>query len=97
MFWRYAVSDNAQEWVAESFSWAIANGLLRRDTPLVVPTTEFFKAPKCEQHETAVALVKDLKRVLGLTDHAIEVAPLEVLPEEQRHQYCQLSAAAGTW
>ena len=97
MFWRYAVSGDAQEWVADSFFWAIEHGLLRRDTPLVTPTREFFRAPGGRTHETAVALVDDLRRILRLGDAPIAVEPMDALPDQYRFAGPTLSVAAGTW
>lgn len=96
-FNKYQVTEDVQDWITESFGWAILHHLLTPDTQLVLPTKEFFHAPAGNSPETVQALVDDLRHLLHLGDENIQVMPLDVLPDEYNHQYGQLSSVAGTW
>jgi hypothetical protein len=94
----YPVSADVQDWIAENFHWAIAQGLLSAQTPLVLASTEFFPAPRGKtEKDTVLGLVENLKTILGLEGLMIDVEPLEVLPDELRHTYTEMSSVAGTW
>ena len=97
IFGRYPVSEDLQGWIEENFLWAAENGLLRPETPLVVPTRDFFRAPGGESHAVAEAVLKDLKRILRLESEAISLQPLDVVSGEYRLDYNALSAVGGTW
>ncbi len=45
VFFRYPVSPEIQAWILANFEWAICQGLLTRDTPLVTLDKAFFTAP----------------------------------------------------
>lgn len=96
-FKKYEVSPETQGWIDESFEWAIAQGILRADTPLVLPTKEFFKAPAGSDPDTIKLLLQDIKTLLHIPDEHIDIVPLDVLPDEYRHEYGKLSDVAGTW
>ena len=97
-FNRYDVSHKTQVWLVESFDWAIENGILTRDTPLILPTKSYFTAPSGSSPEVVLAVFSDLKRLLNIADRQIELLPMEVLPlEYRRRDYRKLSEAGGTW
>ncbi|MEO8531865.1 MAG: hypothetical protein ABI459_11610, partial [Deltaproteobacteria bacterium] len=81
----------------ENFDWAIRTGFLTSETPLVLPTRDFFPSKIGKSPEAIQAVVNDIARLLGLEGRTIEVAPLDLLPGEYRHSYQQLSLTAGTW
>lgn len=96
--WNDLPSEAIQDWIRESFVWSLGEGILRPDTPLVLPTAEFFPARKGVSDEEKIkGVVEDLQRILRLEDRQIEVRPREVLPDELRHQYGALSEIGGTW
>lgn len=45
MFHRYSVSQDLQDWIADSFHWAADQGLFHSGTALVFPDKCFFTAP----------------------------------------------------
>jgi hypothetical protein len=94
---KYEVTDETQDWIIDSFEWAIRHRLLTADTPLVLPTKEFFSAPAGSSPETVQTVVNDLKRLLKLDEENIKVLPLESQLEEHRHEYGKLSDIAETW
>lgn len=93
----YDVSEDMQGWIEDSFDWAEDNGILIPQTPLILPTKDYFPAPKGSADEVVAGLVDNLKPMLGVDDLDISIAPLEVLPDELRHQYGVTSDVAGTW
>ena len=97
IFGQYPVSEELQGWVEENFLWAGENGLLSEETPLVLPTRAFFRAPGGESHAVAEAVLEDLKRVLGLEHEAITLRPLNMMSAEYRLDYSALSSVGGTW
>lgn len=96
-FKKYDVTPATQDWNHESFEWAITHGILRLDTPLVLPTRDFFKAPSGTDPETVRLLLQDIKTLLHIPDEPIDILPLDILPDEYRHEYGKLSDVAGTW
>jgi len=87
-----------QDWLLDSLLWCAGAGILRQQTPVVVPTKDWFRAPAGAAPEvTARALLDDILRIVGMTDIPIEMTAIEVLPDEMRHQYGETSAIAGTW
>ena len=97
MFWRCEVSEDIQDWIFESLLWAVEHGLFTAQTPLVLADRTFFTAPRGKGPETVQALVKDIQGILGITDAAIAVIPLDTLPAEYRLDYNALGVTAGTW
>ncbi len=97
MFFKYAVSQDIQDWIFDSFVWAIDQNILNIDTKLIFPSKESFKAPKGQDIDTAKALVNDLKSILNIQDEDIELVPMNALPDEYTHEYGALSDVAGTW
>jgi len=59
---RPLVKDDLRHWITEEFAFAIEEGILRRDTPLILPTRDFFTAPDGKSPEVAQALVCDLQK-----------------------------------
>lgn len=96
-FGGYDVSQDVQDWIEDSFAWAAMNQIITPQTPLVVPTAAFFPAKSGAPDVVVAGLVDNLKGLLGLRDLQITLAPIEVLPDELRHQYGQMSDVAGTW
>jgi hypothetical protein len=93
----YPVSDDAIDWIRESFDWAIDRNLLTATTPLVKLSKVFFSAPSSKHPDFAPALVKDIQRILGVGESAISVLPLDQIDARFRHDYQSLSATGGTW
>lgn len=95
---RPLVEDDLRHWITEEFAFAIEEGILRRDTPLILPTRDFFTAPGGKSPEVAQALVCDLQKILHIEDAEIHVAPLNrVRAENQVVEYGKLSQVGGTW
>ena len=94
---RYEVSDDMQGWIEDSFDWAQENGILTSETPLVLPTKDYFPAPKGTPDEVVAGLLGNLQPLLGLEHLDISLAALEVLPDELRHEYGVTNDVAGTW
>lgn len=94
---RYEVSAEICDWIEDSFDWAQKTAIFTPQTPLILPTKEFFPAQKGEPDHVVKGLVENLKPMIGVADLDISVAPLDVLPDELRHQYGQTSEVAGTW
>lgn len=94
---RYPVSDDLRGWIVENIQWAVAHGLLTPETPLVLPTRDFIRAPKGTDATTARAIAEDLKALLGLEGETIGIEPADALDPEYRTDYNALSSVAGTW
>lgn len=99
MIWRRKrrLGADLRDWIADNFFWAIETSADWAKTPLILPTREFFTAPKGEGHEVASAVLEDLKRLMGLSGHQIALHPLPSLPDELSHEYGKLSQVAGTY
>lgn len=96
-FSKFEVSEETQLWVMANFDWAIEQELLTPQMPLVLPTKEFFTAGKGNSPEVVLTLVKDIQRQLKIDGAQIDVAPLNRLPAEYRHEYQSTSEVGGTW
>lgn len=97
MFFRYPVSTDMEEWIVESFGWAIRHRLLHGTTPLVQASRTYFPAPRgATNEETVAGLFADLRRLLGLEAASLALAPLDVLAPEHRNPL-EASSVAGTW
>ena len=100
-FSRYPVSLDVQDWISDSAIWAMEHGLLTTHTPLILPTSQFFSAPKLggpeDGQRVVAALIDDFKRHLGCADDTIDCMPLDVLGAEYRYDPNALSGAAGTF
>lgn len=95
---RSPLSGEMREWIAEALIWCAEAGVLRADAPVVVPTAQFITAPGGQAPEaTARALLDDVLRLADMANAQIDMLPIEVLPDELRHSYGQLSEVAGTW
>ncbi|MEM9342221.1 MAG: hypothetical protein AAGA87_04190 [Pseudomonadota bacterium] len=96
MFGRYPVTDTVEAWIEENFAWAIEHGLLTAETPLVLPTEDFFKAPKGAPEAVAAALLDDMKRLLKRETAKIDIIPIDQPSAEYRYDY-NLVSVGGTW
>ncbi|MBI1494575.1 hypothetical protein [Halocynthiibacter styelae] len=95
---RPLIEDDLRHWIVAEFSFAIDQNILRNDTPLILPTRDFFTAPGGKTPETVQRLVRDFQRLLHIEDAEIHVAPLNrVRAENQVPDYGQLSQVGGTW
>lgn len=95
---RPTVSVAERDWIEDNLDWAIDEGILRADTPLVLLTPAFFTARRgADDHETALGVFEDLRHLLHLSDVPIDLVALRTLPVEYRHEVGALSATAGTW
>lgn len=99
MFWRRKsrLGDDLKGWIADSYAWTIERNPNWPAARLVLPTREFFHAPRGEDHEVAVAVVEDVKRLLGLEGVQISVHRQPSLPDGVTHEYGKLSNVAGTY
>ncbi|WP_425097991.1 hypothetical protein [Tropicibacter sp. S64] len=95
MIFGLRVDADSQDWVFESFHWAIDEGLLTANTRLILPTKANFPAPS-EPKRAAPALVAAIQRHLNI-DVPVEVVPLDALPAQYRIDYNALSGIGGTW
>ena len=91
---RYPVSDDLRGWMVENVRWAVDQGLLTAQTPRVLPTRDFIRAPKGTDAETANAIADDLKRLLRIEGEAIDVVPYEGFNPPDLNA---LSGIAGTY
>lgn len=94
---RPSVSEEMRGWLCDGLVWCARAGLLRPDTPVVVPTSAFFPAPGGDTEVVAEGLLANMLRIVGLEGAAIEMQPIEVLPDALRHRYGAVSEVAGTW
>ena len=100
MFFKFfpLVEDDLRHWIIEEFAFAIDQNILRNDTPLILPTRDFFAAPGGKTPETVQGLVRDFQRLLHIEDAEIHVAPLnKVRAENMVREYDKLGDTAGTW
>ncbi len=88
------VSEDMADWIAENYDWAAPS--LPHPAPLILPTKDFFKAGRGEDHATAMAVTEDIKRHLHIS-RRIELEAILDVPEEFQHNYQATSAAAGTY
>lgn len=88
------VSAEMATWITQCFDWFDA----RFQVPAkpVLPTRAFFRAPAGTGHTTALAILSDVKRLLGFT-LPIDLVPLASLPPDLRHTYQSHSRTAGTY
>ncbi len=91
------VDEETQGWVLDSFDWAIENGLLTAQTPLILPDRESFPIPKAPHDQLVPELVQRLAGMMGIGSAPIRVEALDVLPPEYRYDPTALSAVGGTW
>ena len=91
------IDDVTQDWVIDSFFWAIDNKLLTSDTRSIHATKANFPVRNGPHKEVAQALIDAIQKHLGIEDQDIVAEPLGALPAEYRHQYGQLAAVGGTW
>ncbi|WP_299209693.1 hypothetical protein [uncultured Tateyamaria sp.] len=91
------IDEDTQDWVIDSFFWAIDNQLLTPNTRAIHVTKSNFPAPNGPHQEVAQALIHAIQKHLGIENQDIVAAPLNGLPAEYRHQYGQFSSVGGTW
>lgn len=82
-----------RSWILDCFDWF--DEKFEPPPSPIVPTKAFFTAPGGSDVTTAELVLEDIKRHMNF-DGAVEIAPLDVLPAEYRHDYQSLSAIAGT-
>ena len=99
MFNRPPVSEDIQDWLIGEFEWAIAFGLLRKDTKLVTPEKTFFPAPKGDPEQIVKGLIANILEILGHGGDQIEVLPLDRPSAEYRAAgaFQSLCETAGAW
>jgi len=90
------ISDALASWVIQNFQWYCAQRCGRK-TPLVLPTRAFFSAPSGDDHDTARAVLDDLKRLLDIQARDFQLHPLPEIPEDLQRGYGELSEIAGTY
>lgn len=93
----YPVDQDTQDWIADSFLWAMDEDILTPSTPLILPNGSNSPAPKGAHKDVATALVQAIQGHLGLNDHIIDVEPLDNLPAEYRLDYNSMASVGGTW
>jgi hypothetical protein len=91
------VSEETIGWLHESFEWALAKGLLTQRTPLVTLSKTYFSAPSSKNPDFVPHLVRDIQRIMGISDAKIEVLPLDQIDARYRHDYQSLGTTGGTW
>jgi len=89
------ISDDLADWIVDSFIWH--REVHAPPQRLILPTRDFFTAPGGESHETAVAVLADLQRLLGMEKRDIALAPLPDIPDELSHSYERLGDVAGSY
>ena len=95
MFWSGPmVKEDTRKWIMDSFDWFEAK-FSSPEQP-ILPTKSFFKAPYGTDHDAAVIVLNDIKRLLFFNQN-VELQPLNILPVEYRHSYQNLSEVAGTY
>ena len=99
MFSRCTIDDSLGEWIFDNFIWAIErfpdqNWL---EKPLVLPTKEFFSAKRGSDQETAEAILKELKHIIGLNELTIKIEALPSQPDEHTIDYSSMSEIAGQY
>ncbi|KAJ54661.1 hypothetical protein ACMU_16225 [Actibacterium mucosum KCTC 23349] len=97
MFFKFDVEADTRDWVFDQFEWAIAEGILSAQTPLILPNASFFPSGSGTPDETVLGLVRSIQDHLKIPDAVIHVAQADVLPAEYRHNYQDLASVAGTW
>lgn len=99
MFKRNRISDDVEDWLLDRFEWALDTGVLRSDTPLVLPTQDFFSAPKGAPAAVVEALVADILRIMGRGSDQIDLVPIDRPEAELRAAgaFQMTSEVAGAW
>ncbi|WP_179378452.1 hypothetical protein [Jannaschia marina] len=95
---RAPVSAEMQDWLLDGLLWCAGAGILRRDTPLVLPTSAFFPTRAGPDDQVlAEGLMGDVLRLLGLGDVAVEMAPLQRVAAQWRYDPTALGEVGGSW
>lgn len=99
MFGRKTVSEDVEDWLVAQFEWAIDARLLRNDTPLVLPTSDFFTAQSGPHEELVPSLVGDILRVMNRPNDHIDCTPIDRPSAELRAAgaFEMTSEVAGAW
>ena len=84
------ISEDGLRWMADNFNWAIDKRLLTADTPLVLPTSEYFPERRETPEQGVARRVEDLRLHLRLSD-PVEVRPLDPVQERFRADFAELS------
>jgi hypothetical protein len=94
VFWsRPLVSDDLRFWIFDCFEWFDEH--FAAPPKPILPTKEFFEAPKGNNVDTASLVLADVKKQMAY-EGPVEIIPLDVLPAEYRIDYQALSAVSGT-
>ncbi len=99
MFGRNRVSENVQDWLTGQFDWAVAAGVLRSDTPLVLPTEAFFSARSGPPDQLVPALIREILRLMNRPDDYIDCVPIDRPGAALRAAgaFQSLGEVAGAW
>jgi hypothetical protein len=72
MFWSSnLVPDETADWISETFGWFIATldpTVFFDETPLILPTRDFFDAPGGNSHATAESVFAQVAKHMGMAD-----------------------------
>ncbi len=91
------ISEELRDWIVDHFDWVTTHRPDWHDrAQLVLPTKDFFDAPGGGGPETAEHILKNIKSLL-VFDAPVTLQPLEVLPDELRHEYGKMSDVAGQY
>ena len=95
MIWsRPLVSDDLRFWILDCFEWFDQH--FAAPPKPILPTKEFFEAPKGNSVDTASLVLADVKKHMAYKG-PVEIVPLDVLPAEYRKDYQALSSVSGTY
>lgn len=85
MFWsRNLVDAETAAWVEDGFAWLIRTydaKIYFTETMLILPTREFFKAPRGSSHEAALTLFDQVRAHIGLSDWRCELVRQDADPD----------------
>lgn len=99
MFFKNRISEDVEDWLLDRFEWSIEQGVLRRDTPLVLPTNAYFTARTGKPEDVVPALITDILRLMNRSDDHIDCLPIDRPNAEMRSaaSFQMQSEVAGAW
>jgi len=84
MFWsRNLVDADTATWVEEGFAWLIRTydaKVYFNETKLILPTSDFFKAPKGSSHDAAQVLFDQVRAHMGMSDWSCKLVRQDADP-----------------